>query len=56
MIFKKQSDTEPYVTLDNTDIEDRVDMDHEDVGSEESGVELIVDLMGEIEGSTDEEE
>ena len=54
-IFKKWSDVEPYLTLRNTDTEEQADMDHEGAESEESGLKLIVDIMGELESAMDEE-
>ena len=47
---------EPYVTIDNTDTEEQANMDHEDPEREESGLKLIVDIVGESEGATDEGE
>ena len=54
-IFKKRTDKEPYVTLDKTDNEVQSDEDHGDMGSEESGLQLIVDIRGELEEASDED-
>ena len=51
--FHKRSGVKPYVTLRNTYIEE-ADMDHEEVGREESGPKLIVDIVGGSESATDE--
>ena len=37
------------------DNEDQSDEDHDDVGSEESGLQLIVDIRGESEEASDED-
>ena len=54
-IFKKQTDEEPYVSLDKTDNEEQSDNDHGDAGSEESGQQLAVDKRGESESAMDED-
>ena len=46
-IFKKRTYAKPYVSLDNINIEDQSDKDHEGAESEESGLELIIDIGGE---------
>ena len=48
-IFKKRTDKEP---LEKTDNEEELDKDHGDAESEESGLQLIVDLRGESESAT----
>ena len=45
-IFKKRTDEKPYVSLDKTDNEGQSGEDHSDVESEESGLQLIVDMRG----------
>ena len=55
-IFKKRTDKDPYVTLDKTDNEEQPNKDRGHVESEESGLQLIVDLRGESESSTDDGE
>ena len=55
-IFKKRNDAKPYITLDNTDTKEQVDMDHGGAESEESGLELTIDIGGEIEDTIDEGE
>ena len=40
-IFKKRTDDKPYVKADN---EEQLDEDHGDAGSEESELQLIVDI------------
>ena len=54
-IFKKRTNDEPYVTLDKTDNEEHPDKDPSDAKSEESGLQLVVDLRGESESATDED-
>ena len=54
--FKKRSEREPYIILDNTDIEEQANMDHKDMASEESGLELTINIVGEMEGTIDERE
>ena len=54
-IFKKRTDDKPYVILDKTDNEEQSDKDHGDAGSEESGLQLIVNIRGESEDATDED-
>ena len=39
-IFKKQSNSEPYITLCNTNTEEQADIDHEETKSEESGLKF----------------
>ena len=46
VIFKKRTDDKPYVIQDKADNEEQSDEDHGDAGSEESGLELIVDIRG----------
>ena len=55
-IFKKWSDAKPYVTFNNLDTEEQSDTDHRDAESEESGLELIIDIGGETESATDDGE
>ena len=55
-IFKKRTDKEPYVTLDKTDNEEQPDKDRGDAESEESGLQLIVDIRGESEKASNEGE
>ena len=45
-IFKKRTDDEPYVTLDKSDNEEQLDKDPGDSESEESGLQLIIDIRG----------
>ena len=45
-----------YVILDKTNNEEQLDKDRGDVESEESGLQLVVDIMGESESATDEGE
>ena len=52
-IFKKRTYAKPYVSLDNINIEDQSDKDHEGAESEESGMKLIIDIGGETENATD---
>ena len=42
--FKKWTDDEPYVTLDKTDNEEQSDKDRGDAESEESGLQLVIDI------------
>ena len=55
-IFKKWTDDKPYVTLDKTNNEEQPNKDRGDAESEESGLQLIVDIREELESATDEEE
>ena len=55
-IFKKRTDEEPYVILDKTDKEEQSEEDRSDAESEESGLQLILDLRGESEDVLDEGE
>ena len=55
-IFKKLTNEEPYVTLDKTDTEEQSDKDRGDVASKESGLQLVVNIRGESESATDEDE
>ena len=55
-IFKKWSNSKPYVILDNTDTKEQSDKDHEDEESKESGLKLIIDIGEETESATDEGE
>ena len=54
-IFKNQTDDEAYVSLDKTDNEDQSDNECSDVGSEENGLRLVVDLRGESKSASDED-
>ena len=49
-----RTDEKPYVTLDKTDNEEQPDKDRGDAESEESGLQLVVDIRGESESATDE--
>ena len=55
-IVKNQTDDEPYVALDKTVSEVQSDKDHSGAESKESELELIIDIRGESESSTDEGE
>ena len=55
-IFKKRTDKEPYVILDKNDNEEQSDEDRDDAESEESGLQLILDIRGELEEASDEGE
>ena len=55
-IFKKRTNNESYVAIDETDNEEQPDKDRGDADSEESGLQLIVDLRGESEEASDEGE
>ena len=50
-IFKKRTDEEPYVTLDKTS-----DQHRGDVESEETGLQLVVNIRGESKSAIDEGE
>jgi hypothetical protein len=52
-IFKKRTDKEPYVG--NADDEEQSDEDHDNAGSEESELRLIVDIREESGSATDED-
>jgi hypothetical protein len=52
-IFKKRTDKEPYVR--NTDDKEQSNEDHDNAGSEESELQLTVDI-GEESGSATEED
>ena len=52
-IFKKRTNVELYVTLDNTNTKEQSDKDHEGAESKESGMKLIIDIGGETENATD---
>ena len=54
--FKKRTDDKPYVSLDKTDNEEQSVKDRGDAESQESGLQLIVDIRGESESATDEGE
>ena len=54
-IFKKRTDEEPYVSLDKTNNEEQSDNDRGDAGSEESGLQLVVNIRRESESATDED-
>ena len=47
---------EPYVTLDKTDNKEQPDKDRNDAESEESGLQLVVDIRGESKSAKDEGE
>ena len=55
-IFKKRTEEEPYVILDKTDKKEQSDEDRGDAENEESGLQLIFDLRGELEEASDEGE
>ena len=55
-IFKKRADEEPYVTLDKTRNEEQLDKGRGDAESEESGLQLVIDIRGESESATEEDE
>ena len=55
-IFKKRTDDVPYIAVDKTDNNDQSGKGFGDVESEESGLRLVVDLMGELEEASDEGE
>ena len=55
-IFKKRTNEKPYVSLDKTDNEEQSDNVCGDAGSEESGLQLVVDIREESESATDEDE
>ena len=46
-IFKKRTDDKPYVIQAKADNEKQSDEDHSDAGSEESELQLIVNIRGE---------
>ena len=48
-ILKKRTDDKPYVIQAKADNEEQSDEDHGDAGSEESELQLIVDIRGESE-------
>ena len=52
-IFKKRSDNEPYVTIDKSDNKEQPYEECGDVESEESELQLIVDLRGESDSDSD---
>ena len=54
-IFRKRTDDKPYVIQAKSDNEEQSDEDHGDLGSEESGLQLIVDIRGESEEASDED-
>ena len=54
-IFKKRTDDDPYVTLDQTDNKEQSDKDRGDAKSEESGLRLIIDIRGEWESATNKD-
>ena len=55
-IFKRRTDDKPYVNIDKTDNEEQSDKDPGDAESEESGLQLVIDIRGESESATDEGE
>ena len=55
-IFKKWTNDEPYVILEKTETKEQSDKDHENVESEESEQDLIIDIGEETEGGMNEEE
>ena len=54
-IFKKRTDDRPYVILDKTNNEEQSDEDRGHARSEESGLQLVVDLRGGSEDATGED-
>ena len=55
-IFKKRTNDKPYVSIDMTNKEEKSDKDRSDAESEESGLQLVVDIRGESERATNEGE
>ena len=55
-VFKKQTGDEPCVTLDKTVNEEQSDKEHGGAKSEESKLELIIDIREESESTTNEGE
>ena len=55
-IFKKRSDAKPNVTLNNTETKEQTNKSYRGMESEESGLELIIDIGEETEGTTNEGE
>ena len=55
-IFKKRSDDELYVSFDNIDTKEQSNKSYEGSESNESGLELIIDIGEETEGTTNEGE
>ena len=55
-ILKKRSDDEPYVSFDNTDTKEQSNKSYEGSESNESGLELIIDIGEETEDTTNEGE
>ena len=55
-IFKKRTDDKPYVSLDKTETEEQSDNECDDAESEESGLQLIVDITEQSEEASDEGE
>ena len=52
-IFKKGTNNESYVAIDETDNEEQPDKDRGDADSEESGLQLVVDIREDSERDTD---
>ena len=55
-IFKKRTDDKPYVSLNKTETEEQSDNECGDAESEESGLQLIVDITEQSEEASDEGE
>ena len=51
-----RTDDVPYIALDKTDNEEQSGKGCGDAESEESGLQLVVDIRGESESATDEGE
>ena len=54
-IFKKRTDDKPYVIQAKADNEEQSDEDHGDARSEESRLQLIVDIRGKSEEASDKD-
>ena len=52
-IFKKRTNNESYVAIDETDNEEQPDKDRGDADSKESGLQLVVDIREDSESDTD---
>ena len=52
-IFKKRTDNEPYVIRDEAYNEEQPDKDRGEADSEESGLQLVVDIREDSENDTD---
>ena len=55
-IFKKRTDDKPYIALEETYNKEQSGKHCGDAESKESGLQLVVDIRGELESSTDEDE